>query len=290
LDPLPFTLIMASAFSHALWNYVAKEAGDKDSFMLLLNVLSLALFLPVFYLILPEIYFPTKILPFLLASGVAETIYFLALGKAYEEGDLSVVYPVARSSPMFVAIAASILIGETITFWGALGIALILAGVYVLHLKGWSGEELTRPLRALGAPASRYAFVAALGTTVYSISDKMGVTAVDPLLYSFWLGFVETGMLSIVIIRRRGVGTIKEELKGSLLRISVAGVLMKGGYMLVLVAMSLAQVSYILALRQVSVVLGAVLGVLLLKEKYGGVRIVGSMIIFLGVYLLGAVA
>ncbi len=281
---------MASAVSHALWNYVAKEAGDKDSFMLLLNVLSLALFLPVFYVILPEIYFPVEILPFLLASGVAETIYFLALGKAYEEGDLSVVYPVARSSPMFVAIAASILIGERVTLWGALGIALILVGVYVLHLKGWSGEELARPLKALGAPASRYAFVAALGTTVYSISDKMGVTAVDPLLYSFWLGFIITGMLSLVIVRRRGVGTIKKELRGSMLRVSVAGVLMKGGYMLVLVAMSLAQVSYILALRQVSVVLGAALGVIFLKERYGGVRIVGSAIIFLGVYLLGAVA
>jgi len=290
LDPVPFTLVMASAVSHALWNYMAKEAGDKDSFMLLLNVLSLALFLPVFYVILPEIYFPAEILPFLVASGVAETIYFLALGKAYEEGDLSVVYPVARSSPMFVAIAASMLIGERVTLWGALGIALILAGVYVLHLKGWSGEELTKPLRALGAPASRYAFVAALGTTVYSISDKLGVTAVDPLLYSFWLGFIITGMLSIVIVRRRGVSALREELRGSLLTISVAGVLMKGGYMLVLVAMSLAQVSYILALRQVSVVLGAALGVALLKERYGGVRIVGSAIIFLGVYLLGAVA
>jgi drug/metabolite transporter (DMT)-like permease len=97
-------------------------------------------------------------------------------------------------------------------------------------------------------------------------------------------------MLSIVIIRRRGVSALREELRGSLLTISVAGVLMKGGYMLVLVAMSLAQVSYILALRQVSVVLGAALGVALLKERYGGVRIVGSAIIFLGVYLLGAVA
>jgi uncharacterized membrane protein len=281
---------MASAVSHALWNYIAKEAGDKDSFMLLLNVLSLALFLPGFYVILPEIYFPAEILPFLVVSGVAETIYFLALGKAYEEGDLSVVYPVARSSPMFVAIVASLLIGERITIWGALGIALILVGVYVLHLKGWSWKELTKPLRALGAPASRYAFVAALGTTVYSISDKLGVTAVDPLLYSFWLGFIITGMLSIVIVRRRGVSALREELRGSMFRVSAAGVLMKGGYMLVLVAMSLAQVSYILALRQVSVVLGAALGVALLKERYGGVRIVGSAIIFLGVYLLGAVA
>ena len=290
MDPLPFTLVIASAVSHALWNYVAKEAGDKDSFMLLLNVLSLGIFLPFFFVILPEIYFPVEILPFFAASGVAETIYFLALGKAYEEGDLSVVYPVARSSPMFVAIAASLLIGEKITLWGGLGIALILVGVYVLHLKGWSGEELTRPLKALGAPASRYAFVAAIGTTVYSISDKMGVTAVDPLLYSFWLGFVITGMLSLVIVRRRGVSTLREELRGSLFKVALAGVLMKGGYMLVLVAMSLAQVSYILALRQVSVVLGAALGVVLLKERYGGVRIVGSIIIFLGVYLLGAVA
>ena len=250
----------------------------------------MVIFLPVFYVILPEIYFPVEILPFLFISGVAETIYFLALGKAYEEGDLSVVYPVARSSPMFVAIAASLLIGERITAWGALGIAFILFGVYVLHLKGWSGEELTRPLKALGDPASRYAFVAALGTTVYSISDKMGVTAVDPLLYSFWLGFVITGMLSLVTVKRRGVSLLREELRGSLFRVSVAGVLVKGGYMLVLVAMSLAQVSYILALRQVSVVLGAALGVVLLKERYGGVRIVGSMIIFVGVYLLGAVA
>jgi len=290
LDPLPFTLVMASAVSHALWNYVAKEAGDKESFMLLLNVFSLAIFLPVFYVVLPEIYFPVEILPFLVASGVAETIYFLGLGKAYQVGDLSVVYPVARSSPMFVAIAASLLIGERITLWGALGIVLILVGVYVLHLKGWSGEELTRPLKALGDPASRYAFLAALGTTIYSISDKMGVTAVDPLLYSFWLGFMETAMLSIVIVRQRSVSVIREELRGSLLRVSVAGVLMKGGYILVLVAMSLAQVSYILALRQVSVVLGATLGVVLLKERYGGVRIVGSMIIFMGVYLLGALA
>lgn len=281
---------MTSAVSHALWNYVAKEAGDKDSFMLLINVFSLAIFLPVFYVILPEIYFPVEILPFLFVSGVAETIYFLALGKAYETGDLSVVYPVARSSPMFVAIAASLLIGERISPWGALGIALILFGVYVLHLKGWSGEELTRPLKALGDPASRYAFVAALGTTVYSISDKMGVTAVDPLLYSFWLGFVITGMLSMVIVKRRGVSLLREELRGSLFKVSVAGVLVKGGYMLVLVAMSMAQVSYILALRQVSVVLGAALGVVLLKERYGGVRIVGSMIIFVGVYLLGALA
>ncbi|MBN2335207.1 EamA family transporter [Candidatus Bathyarchaeota archaeon] len=290
MDAVPFALVMASAVSHALWNYVAKAARDKESFMLLLNVFSLVLFLPVFYVILPEIWLPLEIMPFLLVSGVAETVYFLALGKAYETGDLSVVYPVARSSPMFVALAAYAVLGERITGWGLAGIALIFVGVYVLHLRGWGREEMVKPLKALGAPASRYALVAALGTTVYSISDKLGVTAVDPLLYSFWLGFVITGMLTAVTLRRRGIAVVRAELRGSAVRVSVAGALMKGGYMLVLVAMSLAQVSYILALRQVSVVLGAALGVVMLRERYGGVRVVGSLIIFVGVYLLGALA
>ncbi|MBE0633950.1 EamA family transporter, partial [Candidatus Bathyarchaeota archaeon] len=80
------------------------------------------------------------------------------------------------------------------------------------------------------------------------------------------------------------------ELSGNLPRITLAGILMKGGYMMVLYAMSLAQVSYILALRQISVVLGALMGVIFLGEKYGRVRIIGSLVIFIGVYILGALA
>jgi uncharacterized membrane protein len=65
---------------------------------------------------------------------------------------------------------------------------------------------------------------------------------------------------------------------------------MRGGYMLVLLAMSIAPVSYILALRQVSVVIGALMGVVFLKEKYGRIRIIGSIIIFLGVFILSVFA
>ena len=288
MDSLPLTLILVSAVSHGLWNYLAKEGRDKESFMLLLNITSLILFLPVFYLILPEIYFPVSILPYLLISGVAETIYFLGLGKAYETGDLSLVYPVARSSPVFVTILAFFLLGENITPIGVVGILIIFIGVYILHLRGLTRQDLLGPLRYIRTGSSRYALLAAFGTTIYSISDKLGVTTVNPLLYSFWLGFFITGMLTITTVYRRGTKLIREELNGSLPRITISGVLMKGGYILVLYAMSLAQVSYILALRQISVVLGALMGVIFLKEKYGNVRIIGSVIIFIGVYILGA--
>ena len=231
-----------------------------------------------------------RILPYLIVSALAETIYFLGLGKAYETGDLSLVYPVARSSPVFVALAAFLLLGEKITVMGVMGILVIFVGVYILHLRGLTRRDLTEPLKYLGTGSSRYALLAAMGTTIYSITDKLGVTAVNPLLYSFWLGFFVTLMLTVTIIIRRGLTPLRNELESNLTRSTVSGVLMRGGYMMVLYAMSLAQVSYILALRQISVVLGALMGVTLLSEKYGRVRIIGSVIIFLGVYILGVLA
>jgi uncharacterized membrane protein len=286
MDALPIMLVFVSAVSHGLWNYIAKAGDDKESFMLLLNVTSLILMIPVFYLILPEIYFPMEILPYLLVSGLAEVVYFIGLGKAYEDGDLSVVYPVARSSPVFVTIVAALFLGEVISLTGVLGILIIFLGVYVLHLKGLTVADFSAPLKYLKSSSSRYAVIAALGTTVYSITDKLGVTAVNPLLYSFWLGFFVTGMMTIAVILRKGVKPILYELKHPF-KVSFAGILMRGGYMLVLYAMSIAPVSYILALRQVSVVIGALMGVVFLKESYGRVRVIGSIIIFLGVFILG---
>ncbi len=289
MEFLPLALVLASAVSHGLWNYLAKEGKDKESFMLLLNLTSLPLLLPVFLLILPEIYLPLEIVPYLLVSGLAETVYFLGLSKAYESGDLSIVYPVARSSPVFVTIAAAVFLGETISMTGLLGILVIFIGVYILHLKGITWEDLVAPVRYLMSGSSRYAVIAALGTTVYSITDKLGVTTVDPLLYSFWLGFSVTGMMTIVTLRRKGFKAIRDEFS-SPLKVSFAGLLMRGGYMLVLYAMSIAPVSYILALRQISVVLGALMGVAFLGENYGRVRIMGSAVIFVGVFILGVMA
>ena len=134
MEFLPLALVLASAVSHGLWNYLAKEGNDKESFMLLLNLTSLPLLIPVFLLVLPEIYFPFEILPYLLLSGFAEVVYFLGLGKAYESGDLSIVYPVARSSPVFVTITAAIFLGETFTLMGLLGILVIMREVYGQHL------------------------------------------------------------------------------------------------------------------------------------------------------------
>ena len=290
MDLLPFTLVIVSAVSHAVWNYIAKDEEKKEVFMVLINLSSLILFLPVYFILLKVFTLPMEVLGYLLISGLAETLYFVALGKAYQTGDLSVVYPLARSSPMFLTIIAVLFLKEMITGWGLAGIAIILLGVYILHMKRLSFKDLSLPLTSLREPSSIFAITAAIGTTIYSVMDKLGVTIVNPLLYSFWLGFFDTGMLMILSLKISGLEAFKGIPRKSIVRSSVAGALMRGGYILVLIAMSMAQVSYIISLRQVSVVIGALFGVILLKESYGRIRVLSSVIIFIGVYILGVLA
>jgi drug/metabolite transporter (DMT)-like permease len=94
--------------------------------------------------------------------------------------------------------------------------------------------------------------------------------------------------LTPIIIRSRGWRSVAAEWGRAKARITVSGALMRGGYLLVLVAMTLAPVGYLLALRQVSVVVGALLGLALLGEGYGAPRLLGSATIFAGVYVLAA--
>jgi drug/metabolite transporter (DMT)-like permease len=290
MDTLPLALVIASAVSHAAWNVMAKGGGDKESLLWLMTSSSILTLLPIFALVLPEWGLPLKALPFIVVSALAETLYFVSLGRAYELGDLSVVYPLARSSPLFLTLLAVVVLNERITNWGLAGILLILLGVYMIHLRSLSPGDLLAPIRSLSGRASQYAILTALGTTIYSLSDKMGVTIVDPFLYAFWLEFFIAGLLGFVILRRRSWEGIVAEWRRSKVQAIVGGFLMRFGYVLVLFAMSMVQVSYVLALRQISVVLGAAAGVILLKESYGRVRVLSSIIMFTGVYILAILA
>ena len=290
MEFLPFLLVVASAFSHASWNVLAKRGSDKEAIMWLMTFTSLFTMFPVFFILIPKWELPLTTVPFLLVSGFAETLYFISLGNAYELGDLSVVYPLARSSPLFLTVLAVLFLGEKISPWGVIGILLMVLGVYTIHLRSLSPDDLLMPFRSLRSRASQFALLTALWTTIYSLSDKMGVSTVDPLVYAFWLEIFILIFLTPYVLWRRGWRRVIREWKDSKVKATVGGFLMRFGYVLVLVAMSLVQVSYILALRQLSVVLGAAAGVLILREKYGRIRLLGSIIIFIGVYILGVLA
>lgn len=287
MEFIPFTLVVSSALSHACWNVLAKRGSDKEAFMWWSNFTSLFTLLPVFYVLLPDWRLPPAAVPYLVASGIVEVLYFLFLGRAYELGDLSVVYPLARSSPLFLFVLAVVFLGEEVSLWGVSGILLVVLGVYMIHMEGLSIKEFLKPITSIRTHPSQFALMTALCTSVYSLVDKLGVRAVTPMAYSFWLDVFIAAFFTPVVLGRRGWEAVYAEWRRNRLQVLFSGFLMRFGYVLVLLAMALAQVSYILALRQLSVVLGVVFGVGLLGESYGRVRLLSSIIIFAGVLILG---
>jgi len=287
MEFLPFLLVIASAVSHAFWNVLAKRGRDKWVFMWWMTFTSLFTMLPVFFFILGDWSLSLAAVPYLVVSGIAEAFYFISLGKAYELGDLSVVYPLARSSPLFVFVLAVVFLGEDVSLWGVSGILLVVLGVYMIHMKDLSMREFMRPITSLRSPASQFALVTAFCTSIYSLVDKLGVAVVPPLTYALWFEVFVLAFLTPLVLWKRRWGEIAAEWRGNEKKILVSGFLMRSGYVLVLVALSMAQVSYVLALRQLSVVIGVALGVGLLGEKYGGIRLLSSIVIFMGVFILG---
>ena len=281
MELLPIGLILASALLHAVWNTLVKESGGEEAFMWLMTLASLLTLLPLFLLLLPGIRFPLEALPYLLLSGLLQALYYCFLGRAYGVGDLSFVYPIARSSPLMLLILSPLILHEEVSIFGVLGILFITLGLYILHLPGLRGP--LRPLRSLNR-ASVLALLAALSTALYSLVDKVGVLRVGPLLYAFWLDPFSALMLTPIVAMRWS--RVRETAERWMPRIILSGTLMRLSYLMVLIAMPLAQVSYLIGLRQLSVVIGSLIGVGMLGERHGAIRLLGSTLIFLGAFLI----
>jgi len=290
VESLALSLILVSAGSHAVWNYAAKGTREKDAYMLLMNLTSQFTLLPVLVFLIQDWSFPMELVPVLALSAAAEAVYYLALSRAYDAGDLSLVYPIARSSPLFLAVAGTTLLGEKVSVAGALGIGIMVTGVYVINMKELNFTGPSSPLAGLKQPALLFALLAALATTVYTLCDRIGVSVVDPYRYNLWLGIFVTAALTPTVLLRGGLNRVKAEWSRTSFGATASGVLMRGGYILVLLAMKLAPVSYLLSLRQLSVVIGTIIGVVYLKEGFGVARLLGSVTIFIGAFVLAVLA
>lgn len=289
MDILPFFLVCTAAFLHAFWNFLAKEGDEPIVTLWVTLTVSLVLYLPVFLLRLPHAAFAEGAGVFIAVTGLLHVLYFLALGRSYRSGDLSIVYPLARgSAPLTVALLAAAILGERISFTGGLGIFLVVAGIYMIHLKDINLKGLIGPLALAREPATRWALTTGLLTALYSVVDKVGVTRVSPEIY-IYLFFALASMLLLPYIligerRKHIINTLCQP--NGLLRTTAGGICIMGAYGLVLFAMQLSKVSYVVAAREISVVLSAMLGVFILGEGGQRQKLLGSTIVAAGLVLL----
>jgi uncharacterized membrane protein len=279
------TLILLSAGFHAAWNALVKVSRDKQAFMWLIHLPSLIVVLP-FFLASEATPIPPIGWAMIVASAIIHIFYAMSLGAAYAGGDLSLVYPLARSAPVFVPMWAIWWLGERLTILGVAGIGLVVVGAYILGIEPGRTRRVWDPLLAFRRRDVQWAWVTALLISLYHITDKVGVAAVSPLRFQYLMALIRLVPYSIPVVPWKGWQLVEEARIGwrSIVAVSLLQFL---AYQLVLTAMTMASVSYVAAVRQVSVLLAVYTGSVMLREGYLALRLTAATAITVGVVLIG---
>ena len=280
-------LVLLAAVAHASWNLLLKRADDPQVFAWCLLVVATVLLAPLGVALLFFNSVDFTALWFILATIALHVLYFNLLARGYAQGDLSLVYPVARGmGPMLVPVLAVVFLNETIEPLAIAGIAAIIGGIYTISWWGNFHQLLRSPLLFLKSAGMRYAVLTGLTIAVYSIVDKEGVGHVQPLLYMYFLTIGTAAMLAPYVLFHKGVKSVRTEWRANAVPITIAGLFTFAAYGLVLTAFSLSRVSYVAPAREVGIVIGVMLGVFLLKEPFGRGRLLGSGFVVAGLALI----
>ncbi|MYV48905.1 EamA family transporter [Streptomyces sp. SID2888] len=277
MTPAVTAAVLLAAVTHASWNAIAHRITDKlAGFTLIAGggmLIGLAL--------VPFTAFPrAEAWPFLLASAVIHIAYYVLLMRSFRLGDFGQAYPIARgSAPLVVAVLAAVFAHEVPDGWALAGIVVSCAGLTGVALWGLRGR---RPdWAALGT-----ALATGLTIAAYTVVDGLGVRASGSSLgYVGWLMAVQGVVIpSFAAYRWRGdlVGALKPFAALGLL----GATLSVSAYALVLWAQTRAELAPIAALRESSIIVGAAIGALFFKERFGTPRIAAAGLLVLGIGLM----
>ena len=271
------SIVLFAALLHASWNAMVKAGGDRA---LILAGVALSHALVGLALILLSEAPARESWPALIISTLVHYAYYALLFQAYRLGDLSQVYPISRGlAPMLVAVGALLLIGESLPPIAWAGLIAVSVGIWLLSLRP-QGMEVDRR-------AVIVAVVLGLAIASYSVADGIGVRlAGDPTGYMGWLFLLEAPVIFAVLgprILRRGTIDPRTFALGML-----GGVFAVTAYGLVLYAKTIAPIGVVSAVRESSVVIAALIGVILLGERPWKKRLAAALIVATGVVALAA--
>ena len=282
---LALILVLIAAVLHALWNLLAKNARDSSAFMWW-GVTIGAIWYGAWVLTQTWIGLPQEIWLLFAISLAMEIAYVWLITRGYASGDLSQVYPIARGSPpLLIALWSAIFIAERLPVLGYIGIALLIAGVYLASLPTLG--DVLNPLRALTHRPAQWALLAAICVSIYSVLDKINVAFTTPIVYNVWVyAGIAIGYAPFAWSPANRASTLSEW-KRNWRWIVIGSVATIGSYVLALTGMSMTAASYVGAVRATSVVIGALFGWLLLKERFGPVRVFAAATMVVGLMLVG---
>lgn len=290
---------MFAGLLHALWNILAKKAGGDARFACFTAAVALVVWAPV------GGWMAWEVVPqwglwewgFVVASGVLHVLYFVVLLRGYRQADLTVVYPLARGTgPLLSSLVALLWLGESISFLGALGIAAVVMGVFLIAgglklIAEWrrvdplgDAQQAAQRLRRAGV---RYGVLTGLFIASYTVVDGYAVKVLwmSPILLHYFESLVRLVFLMPVVMRDRPTAWTlwRQQWKYALM----VGIITPISYVLVLYAMQSAPLSLVAPAREVSMLFAALIGGHLLGEGDRWLRLLGALLIAGGVMMLG---
>lgn len=284
------SLVVLAALVHAGWNLLAKRAAPVGPvFVFAYNLVSCVAYAPwVVYLLVTGggIAWTQTGVGILMLSGVIHFAYSLCLQRGYQLADLSVVYPVARGTgPMLSSIGAFLILGEPPTGGGIAGLVLVVAGILLIATQG----ELAAFTRPGGQTGLRWGTATGGLIASYTVADAYAVKVlgIAPVVLDWFSSLLRLFLLLPLVLSnpRRALAAMR----GYWWTALAVGLLAPVSYILVLMALSTgAPLSLVAPLREMSMMAGALMGMLVLRERVGKWRLIGCGVLIAGVILLSA--
>ncbi|WP_417862499.1 EamA family transporter [Vreelandella venusta] len=295
MSPAALALVLFSVCMHAGWNVLGKRNAPSLAFFTLAYGAGGVLLLPLVWLGPSLAALPNAFWGWLALSGLCQMLYMGGLAWAYARGEVSVLYPIARALPVVLVplVSIALLGNRTLDVADGIGMALVVAGALCLPLSHPEARRLSTYL----TPAMGFALLAAAGTVGYSLIDKQALALMQLAGHSsLTAGAVFMALQAVMTLtwaipllmllptERRRLPAIRRQ---GLVMLVVTGLMMTCTYGLVLMALALTdEVSYVVALRQLSIPVGVLMGVLWLKEPASTAKAAGTLIMLSGLLLV----
>lgn len=282
-------LVVLAAFVHATWNLMAKRgAAAGPAFVFAYNIVACVAYAPwVFWLLARgSVEWSWAIAVCVAVSGLFHLAYSLCLQRGYQVADLSVVYPVARGTgPMLSSICAFLLLGEVPTSLGLIGLAAVTTGIVLISTQG----DLTAFRQPKGQAGLWWGMATGAFIASYTVVDAYGVKVllIAPVVLDWFGNLLRFTLLAPFVARNRS--RTLELMQGKWWLAVGVGLLSPLSYILVLAALQAgATVNVVAPAREMSMMIGALFGMLILRERVGPWRLIGCAVLIAGVVMLTA--
>lgn len=278
MSTFTFLLVLISALLHASWNFIAKKhAGNYSIIYLSFLVSSIAtglLSIPF----LADMELNPTLIALLLTSGVLHAIYGFVLTFTYQNGDISTLYPIVRGSGIAGSVLLSLIIlHEFLNGVSAFGVLLVMTGIGVLSYKR---------NRAATSPKGIFLALVCGGFIMsYTIIDKLLVADIHPIPVLAASQIISTFLFFPYVLTQRKT-EMRLTLRTLMKPVLLISVIATSSYLIILYAMQIADISRIAAVREASVVFGAFAGYMILKETFSKTRLIGVVLVMIGIILV----